>query len=116
MKTRIAVLSVVLMLAVVAAFAHGGADHVMGTVIKTSSNTIDVKTAKGKTVQVMFDEKTTFLKAGARIQATELKEGDRVVIDAGEMKDMKGMLNAKSVKVGASSGKSKTAKAHSHND
>ena len=106
-------LTLLLLLTMGAAFAHGGAEHVMGTVVKVSNDTIDVKTTKGDTKQIMFDSKTSFTKAGAKIQASDLKEGDRVVIDVHEMKEMNGMLQADSVKVG--SGKTKaTAKEKSH--
>lgn len=106
---RMMALTLLLLLAMGAAFAHGGAEHVMGTVVKVSNDTIDVKTMKGETRQVMFDAKTKFTKAGAKIQASDLKEGDRVVIEAHEMKEMGGMLQAVSVKVGSAKAKA-TAK------
>ena len=114
MKTMLA-FTLLLALTTGMAFAHGGAEHVMGTVVKVSADTIEVKTTKGQTKQIMYDAKTPFTKAGAKIQASEVKEGDRVVIDVHEMKEMNGMLQADSVKVG--SGKSKTAakeKSHAH--
>ena len=114
MKHHIATALAVLLLAA-GAFAHGGATHVMGTVVKLSSNTIEVRTTKGETKQVMFDDKTMFTKAGAKIQASELKEGDRVVIEAHESKSMKGMLKAISVKVGAVKAQTATkGPSHSH--
>ncbi len=112
MKPRIATVLAMLFVAT-AAFAHGGATHVMGTVIKISSSTIEVKTTKGDTKQVMFNDKTTFTKAGTKINATDLKEGDRVVIETHESKSMKGMFQAESVKVGSVKGQT-VAKEHSH--
>ena len=112
MKHHIASALVMLLLAT-AAFAHGGATHVRGTVVKVSSSTIEVRTTKGDTKQVMFDAKTAITKAGMKINATELKEGDRVVIEAHESKSMKGMLQAESVKVGSAKAQTAT-KGHSH--
>ncbi len=113
MKIRIAAVLVIFALSTVA-FAHNGVEHVMGTVVKTSSNTIDVKTVKGDTKQVMFNDKTNFTKGGEKIKASDLKAGDRVVVNGEPMKEMKGMLNAVSVKVGSGAAKVKTAKHHTH--
>ena len=43
----------------IAAFAHGGFDHVTGTVAVVSGSVLTVKTAKGN-VDVKFDGKTEF--------------------------------------------------------
>lgn len=102
-----------LLLSAGTSFAHGGAEHLMGTVVKVSADTIEVKTTKGETKQIMFDSKTSFTKAGAKIQAAELKKGDRVVMEVHEMKAMKGMLQAESVKVGTDKVKT-TGKEKSH--
>ena len=112
MKHHLATAMAVLLLTI-ATFAHGGATHVMGTVVRVSSGTIEVKTSKGKAKQVMFDDKTQFTKSGAKIQASEVKGGDRVVIEAHESKSMKGMLEAESVKVGTAKAQTAT-KGHSH--
>lgn len=112
---RMLAFTLLMLLTLSTAFAHGGAEHVMGTVVKVSNDTIDVKTMKGDTKQIMFDSKTSFTKAGARIQASDLKEGDRVVIDVHEMKEMGGMLQAESVKVGNAKAKATAKeKAHAH--
>ncbi len=63
-------------------FAHGGLEHVMGTVTAISDTSVTVKTAAGKTVEVGFDAKTTFAKSDQAIQKTDIKVGDRVVIHA----------------------------------
>jgi len=42
-------------------FAHGGFDHVMGTVVQVSNHTLTVKTAKGN-VDVKLDDKTELTK------------------------------------------------------
>src|ERR1041385_9059218 len=51
-------------------FAHGGMEHVIGTVVKVENNNLTVKTAKGN-VDVELDEKspitiTRILRSGAR--------------------------------------------------
>ncbi|MBZ5611126.1 MAG: DUF5666 domain-containing protein [Acidobacteriia bacterium] len=64
------------------AFAHGGLEHVMGTVTAISDTSVTVKTAAGKAVEVGFDAKTTFSKNDQAIQKAAVKVGDRVVIHA----------------------------------
>jgi hypothetical protein len=87
----------------------------MGTVVKVSTDTIDVKTTKGETKQVMISEKTKFTKEGNAIKPADIKEGDRVVIEAHPMKDMGGMLQAESVRVGSAKKATEAkAKEHSH--
>jgi hypothetical protein len=80
------------------AFAHGGLEHVKGTVAKISDQSVTVTTTAGKTVEVLLDDKTTYARADKPIQKSDLKVGDRVVIHAAE----KGTtLTAHTVEVGA---------------
>ncbi len=65
------------------ALAHGGFDHVMGTVAKLSGNVLTVKTAKGN-VDVTLDAKTELTKNNQKAQATDLVTGARVVVDIPE--------------------------------
>ena len=77
--------------------AHGGFDHVIGTVVKVENNVLTVKTAKGN-VDVTLNEKTEITKADQKAQLADLKAGTRVVVDVPEgSKDR----IAHSVKVGA---------------
>lgn len=85
------------------ALAHGGHNHVMGTVTKVTADSIQVKTANGETKDVMIDSTTTYTKAGKKASVTDVTEGARVVIDAHPMKDMHNMLQAESVKIGTGS-------------
>jgi hypothetical protein len=88
-----------------AAFAHGGFDHVTGTIATVSGNVLTVKTAKGN-VDVKLDDKTEISKGDLKAQASDLKPGLRVVVDIPEgSKDN----IAHSVKVGAA-----PAAAHTH--
>jgi uncharacterized protein DUF5666 len=67
--------------------AHGGLEHVMGTIAKVSDGSVTVTTAAGKTVEVLLDSKTTFARGSQAIQKTDLKVGDRVVIHAEKSAD-----------------------------
>jgi hypothetical protein len=80
-----------------AAFAHGGFDHVIGTVAAVSGNVLTVKTTKGN-VDVKLDDKTEISKGDVKVQASDLKAGLRVVVDIPEGSKDK---IAHSVKVGA---------------
>jgi len=83
----------------VVALAHGGLEHVRGTVAKVSDQSVTVTTAAGKTVEVLLDAQTTYARVDKPIQKSDLKVGDRVVIHAAE----KGTtLTAHTVEVGVS--------------
>jgi uncharacterized protein DUF5666 len=80
-------LSLALALAVAAApaaFAHGGHDHVMGTLkaVDLKARTVEVETRDGKRVTVQIDDKTKYLRGDAAAQESDLAAGLRVVIDA----------------------------------
>src|SRR5258708_22404093 len=80
------------------ATAHGGEEHVTGTVTKISDTSVTVKTTAGKTVEIGFDAKmTTYERAKQPIQKTDIKVGDRVVIHAMEVNEK---MVAHSVEVG----------------
>jgi hypothetical protein len=89
-------LSVILSLAV-PMFAHGGFDHVMGTVVKLADHVLTVKTTKGNVVDVKLDEKTELTKNGAKASMEDLKRGVHVVVDIPEGNKEK---LAHSVKIG----------------
>jgi uncharacterized protein DUF5666 len=83
-----------------AAIAHGGLEHVMGTVVSISDTSITVKTTAGKSVDVALDAKTTFAKNDQAVKLDGIKVGDRVVIHA-EKSGTK--LIAHTVEVGSAS-------------
>ena len=58
--------------------AHGGFDHVIGTVVKVENNVLTVKTAKGN-VDVRLNQKTEITKNDQKAQTADLKPGTRVV-------------------------------------
>jgi hypothetical protein len=82
-----------------AAFAHGGHDHVMGTVkaVDAKARTVEVETKDGKTVTVHLDDKTKYLRGTAAAKEADLAVGLRVVIDAGTVD---GKQLAKEIKLG----------------
>jgi hypothetical protein len=78
-------------------FAHGGFDHVTGTVAAFSGDVLTVKTTKGN-VDVKLDGKTEIIRGDQKAQASDLKEGLRVIVDIPEGSKEK---IAHSVKLGA---------------
>ena len=79
------------------AYAHGGMEHVMGTVVSMTDNSITVKTTAGKTQTVNTSADTKYTQMDKSIAMKDLKVGDRIVIEAVK-KD--GKLTAAEVKVG----------------
>ena len=113
MKLRLNIIIISALLAcAVQVFAHGGFDHVTGTVVKMDNNTLTVKTAKGD-VPVTLDAKTEITRDGKGAQAADLKAGVRVVVDIPEGSKTK---VAHSVKIGttAKAATSTTTAAHEH--
>lgn len=99
LKAQVAILAIVsLGLLPIIARAHGGEEHVIGTVLKISDTSVTVKTTAGKTVEVGFDAKTTYARAKQPIQKSEIKVGDRIVIHAVEVNQK---LVAHTVEIGA---------------
>lgn len=111
MKTRILILVACMALVAGAAMAHGGEEHVIGTVAKVTSDSITVKTTTNKMVTVGVVPQTTFTMGTMAMKLTDLKDGQRVVIHAKEPKE--GTLVADTVEFAA--GKSAPAVAdHPH--
>ena len=97
MKQASFALTCTLLLASFAA-AHGGMDHVMGTVAEVTNHSISVKATDGTTKVVEFDGETKFLKGESPAALEDVHVGDRVVIHA-HKKDTS--LHAAEVKIGA---------------
>jgi len=87
MKARVLVLFVCISLAAVAALAHGGEEHVIGTASKVTADSITVKTTANKMVTVGVVPATTFMMGKMVMKIDGLKVGDRVVIHAKEPKE-----------------------------
>ncbi len=92
--------ALLLLLASGVAFAHGGLEHVMGTVARMTSTSLDVKTVAGKTTTVTVDAATKWVRGAAAVTPKDVKPGDRVVIHA---KAAEGKLTAVEVALGTAS-------------
>jgi preprotein translocase subunit YajC len=79
--------------------AHGGEEHVIGTVSKVVPDSITVKTGVKTTATVAVVAKTTFSTAKHAAKIADLKLGDRVVIHATE--PVEGKLVADTVEFSA---------------
>ncbi|MCI0574466.1 MAG: DUF5666 domain-containing protein [Myxococcaceae bacterium] len=64
------------------ALAHGGGEHVMGTVKSIDATTLSVETKEGKQVTFHVDAQTQFEKSGAKTTVGDVKVGERVVVHA----------------------------------
>jgi hypothetical protein len=86
MKLRLSLLALLLALVTGTAFAHGNKVHVKGTVEKINADSVVVKTADGKSVEVKFGGATVFLSRSNNedkpAKAGDLAAGDLVVIHA----------------------------------
>ena len=79
------------------AFAHGGMEHVMGTVTAISDHSLSVNTSDGTVTTVEFDLETKFSKGGAPATVKDVQVGSRVVIHAHKHDNS---LHAAEVKIG----------------
>ena len=71
---------VLLIFALVPAFAHGDFDHIRGTVVKVANNVLSIKTTKG-TVEVKLDNHTDLTRNDRKAQLIDLKRDARVIVD-----------------------------------
>lgn len=88
-----------LLLTSVAAIAHNGVEHVLGTITALTSSAITIETPKHTSITVTLTAATKFMKGTAAAAAKDAKVGDRVAIDAKEGADKK--LTGLTVKIGA---------------
>ena len=86
MRKRLLWVASLLFLLALTTYAHGDKKHVVGTIEKISGDSVVVKTADEKQVEVKLIGSTIFiLKTGAQekpAKASDLAVGDRVVIHA----------------------------------
>ena len=83
-------------------FAHGGMEHILGTVTVIAEHSLSVKTRDGATKTVEFDSETKFVKGDAAATIKDVRVGSRVVIHA-HNKD--NSLHAAEVKIGTDAAK-----------
>jgi hypothetical protein len=108
MTNRILVLVACISLAASAALAHGGEEHVIGTVWKVTSEVITVKTIANKSTTVVVAPETKFMKGNAAAKIADLSVGDRVVIHAREGTDEKLVADTVEFAAASSAPESKT--------
>jgi preprotein translocase subunit YajC len=86
MKFRFVSLLALMVLTTTTAFAHGDKKHVVGTLEKINADSVMVKTADGKSVEVKLAATTAFVsridKTDKPAKISDLAVGDRVVIHA----------------------------------
>jgi len=70
-----------LVLAAASAFAHDDF-RIIGTVVKSADATLTVKTREGKTLSVRLDKQTEISRDKKKVDASALKAGLSVVVDA----------------------------------
>lgn len=78
-------------------FAHGGMEHILGTVTAITDHSLSVKTREGAAKTVEFDGETKFLKGDAAATVKDLQVGNRVVIHA---RNRDRSLHAAEVRIG----------------
>jgi len=82
MKLRWIVLLFAILIAL-PAFAHGDKKHVIGTIEKVSAQSVTVKTADGKSIEVKLVATTVYVtKDGKSAKFADVAVGQRVVIHA----------------------------------
>jgi hypothetical protein len=79
------------------AFAHGGMEHVLGTVTAVTDHSLTVKTRDGVIKTVEFDGETKFVKGDASATIKDVQVGSRVAIHAHSHDNA---LHAAEVKIG----------------
>jgi hypothetical protein len=88
MRIRAAVAIMLVLVFGAGAFAHGDKVHVMGLLEKVSADSVSVKTADGKSVEVKLAATTVYIfrdgktKDGTPAKVTDLAVGQRVIIHA----------------------------------
>jgi hypothetical protein len=96
MKRKALTLLVILSLSL-PVFAHGNMEHVLGTVVKVSKDSLSVRVSDGTIKVVLFDDQTRFLKGSSAATLNDIKIGTRVVVHAHKHGDL---LEAAEIKIG----------------
>lgn len=83
MKLRFVAIVGLVALTASVALAHGDKKHVVGTLEKINADSVVVKTADGKSVEVKLVASTTYVsRDGKAAKLSDLAVGERVVIHA----------------------------------
>jgi len=100
MFKKISAVLMMILLSALVLFAHGDAEHVMGTISAIQGDHVTVKLQDGKTeTMVMLGKDTKYFNGDKKAKKEDVKVGLRVVIDAKMDTKMK-MLLAEEVKLG----------------
>ncbi|WP_263417732.1 DUF5666 domain-containing protein [Terriglobus albidus] len=99
MKRLVALVVVVLFAGL--AYAHEGMQHVMGTVVAITENSLTVKATNGTTQMVVLNSQTKYAKGTSVIAQKDVKVGDHVVVHAAKKRDQ---LIAAEIKLGTAHG------------
>ena len=83
MKQLLSVIALVLAVSA-GALAHNGNEHVRGVVTAVSAQSVTIQLADKSTKTLTINTKTEFEAAGKPSHLTDVKVGDRVVIDVPE--------------------------------
>jgi hypothetical protein len=88
MKTALMALAITAM-GTIGLGAHGGHSHVvMGTVLSIAENRIEIQTKDAKKTSVLLRDNTIIRRGNVKAASTDLKIGDRIVVDATQEKDV----------------------------
>lgn len=99
MSKKLFACSLTILMVAAVVFAHGDAEHVMGTVSAIQGDHVTVKLQDGKTQMVMLDKSTKYLNGEKKAKKEDVKVGTRVMIDA-KMDEKLKMLLASEVRIG----------------
>ena len=99
MYKRLIVLLAAFAVSAALVYAHGDATHLTGTVTAVEGDHIQIKDQAGKSITVMLDKATKYLKSEKPSTKAEVKVGTRVLIDAKMDEKMK-MYSAEEVNIG----------------
>ncbi len=94
----VALISICTLLMGTLAWAHGGMEHILGTVTAIADHSLSVKTRDGATKTVEFDGETKFVKGDAAATIKDVQVGSRVAIHAHKNDNS---LHAAEVRIGA---------------
>lgn len=99
MKRLIALVVVILFAGL--AYAHEGMQHVMGTVMAITADSITVKATNGTIQTVVLNTQTKYSKGTSAIAQKDIKVGDHVAVHASKKE---AQLIAAEIKVGTMQG------------
>ena len=85
--------------------AHGGLEHIRGTVTKIDNQTITLQLSGNKTKTVTVTAKTAYKLAGKPAHLTDLKVGDRIIAEVAE-----GKSEAEEIQIGTATTPAPTKK------